>query len=96
MAGDTKERILGAALELFAYGGYCGTSMNDIAESLGITKAALYKHYKSKQEILDLIVQRMTELDYTRAAEYEMPGSEPDGFLLKSAEKSFEKLEKSA
>ena len=80
MAGDTKERILGAALELFAYGGYCGTSMNDIAESLGITKAALYKHYKSKQEILDLIVQRMTELDYKRAEEYEMPESEPDGF----------------
>ena len=41
MAGDTKERILETALELFAQNGYLGTSMNDIAGQLGITKAAL-------------------------------------------------------
>ena len=52
MAGDTKERILETALELFAQNGYLGTSMNDIAGRLGFTKAALYKHYTSKQEIL--------------------------------------------
>ena len=56
MAGDTKERILETALELFAQNGYLGTSMNDIAGRLGFTKAALYKHYTSKQEILDRIV----------------------------------------
>ena len=44
MAGDTKERILGVALELFAQSGYLGTSMSDIANRLGITKGALYKH----------------------------------------------------
>ena len=38
MAGETKERILEAALELFAQSGYSGTSMNDIAKQLGITK----------------------------------------------------------
>lgn len=43
MAGDTKERILETALELFAQNGYLGTSMNDIAQQLGFTKAALYK-----------------------------------------------------
>lgn len=80
MAGDTKERILEAALELFAQSGYLGTSMNDIAGQLGITKAALYKHYTSKQEILDRIVERMNEMDYERAAAYEMPETEPDGF----------------
>ena len=53
MAEGTKERILRTALELFAQNGYLGTSMNDIAGQLGITKAALYKHYASKQEILD-------------------------------------------
>lgn len=53
MSGDTKERILETALELFAQSGYLGTSMSDIAKQLGITKGALYKHYKSKQEILD-------------------------------------------
>ena len=80
MAGDTKERILETALELFAQSGYLGTSMNDIAKKLGITKAALYKHYTSKQEILDRIVERMNRMDYARAEEYEMPETEPDGF----------------
>ena len=64
MAGDTKERILETALELFAQNGYLGTSMNDIAQQLGFTKAALYKHYTSKQEILDRIVEHMNEMDY--------------------------------
>lgn len=39
MAGDRKERILDAALTLFARNGYIGTSMSDIAQSLGITNA---------------------------------------------------------
>ena len=80
MAGDTRERILETALELFAQNGYLGTSMSDIARQLGFTKAALYKHYTGKQEILDSIVERMNEMDYERAEEYEMPETEPDGF----------------
>lgn len=80
MAGETKERILETALELFAQSGYLGTSMSDIAARLGITKAALYKHYAGKQEILDRIVQRMNELDAARAAAYEIPGAAPEGF----------------
>ena len=80
MAIDTKERILEAALELFAQNGYLGTSMNDIAARLGFTKAALYKHYASKQEILDRIVERMNRLDDERAEAYEMPEAETDGF----------------
>ena len=80
MAEGTKERILRTALELFAQNGYLGTSMNDIAGQLGFTKAALYKHYASKQEILDKIVERMNKMDYERAEVYEMPETEPDGF----------------
>lgn len=80
MSGNTKERILEAALELFAVSGYKGTSMSDIASKLQITKGALYKHYLSKQEILDSIVERMNKTDYDRAEEYEMPETEPDGF----------------
>ena len=80
MAGDTKERIIDVALELFAQSGYLGTSMSDIAKQLGITKGALYKHYTGKQEILDSIVERMNRMDYERAEEYEMPETEPDGF----------------
>ena len=70
IAVETKERILETALELFAQNGYLGTSMSMIAERLGITKAALYKHYTGKQEILDRIVERMNELDRERAAQY--------------------------
>ena len=80
MAGNTKERILETALELFAQSGYLGTSMSDIAGELGITKGALYKHYTSKQDILSSIVERMNKMDYERAEEYEMPEAEPDGF----------------
>ena len=80
MAEGTKERILETALEMFAQNGYLGTSMNDIAGRLGFTKAALYKHYASKQEILDSIVERMNKMDYERAESYEMPEAEPDGF----------------
>lgn len=80
MAEGTKARILEAALALFAQNGYLGTSMSDIAGQLGITKAALYKHYASKQEILDRIVERMNEMDDERAKAYEMPETAPDGF----------------
>lgn len=80
MTAGTKERIMQAALELFAQKGYLGTSMNDIAVKLGITKAALYKHYSGKQEILDRIVERMNQMDYERAEEYDMPETQPDGF----------------
>lgn len=80
MAGDTKERIMESALNLFAQNGYPGTSMSDIANRLGITKAALYKHYNSKQEILNCIVERMNETDLERAREYEMPEAVPSDF----------------
>lgn len=80
MAGETKERILNTALALFSQRGYLGTSMSDIANELGMTKGALYKHYNSKQEILDRITARMGELDRERAQAYQMPDAEPDGF----------------
>ena len=70
---NTKERILEEALKLFAQSGYKGTSMNDIANRMGVTKAALYKHYKSKQEILDSIVKKMNRMDQERVKKYDMP-----------------------
>lgn len=92
MAEGTKERILDIALELFAQNGYLGTSMSDIAKQLGFTKAALYKHYASKQEILDQIVERMNRMDYERAEAYEMPETEPDGFAEAYMHTSIEKI----
>ena len=56
MAGETKKRIIETALALFSQSGYLATSMNDIAQQVGLTKAALYKHFSGKQEILDCII----------------------------------------
>ena len=49
---DTRERILDVALDLFTEQGYDGTSLRQIAEQLGVTKAALYYHFESKEDIL--------------------------------------------
>ena len=58
---DTKQRIRDVALELFADQGYDGTSLRQIAERLDITKAALYYHFKSKDEIVASVLQTMLE-----------------------------------
>jgi AcrR family transcriptional regulator len=50
--GDTRERIQSIALELFAEQGYEKTSLREIAERLGVTKAALYYHFRSKEDIV--------------------------------------------
>jgi AcrR family transcriptional regulator len=50
--GSTRERILDIALELFTEQGYDKTSLRDIAERLGTTKAALYYHFERKEDIL--------------------------------------------
>ena len=71
--GDTKEKILMTALRLFAKDGYEGVSVRNIAEELGMTKGALYRHYKNKRDIFDCIVERMIQVDAERAKQYEMP-----------------------
>jgi AcrR family transcriptional regulator len=50
--GDTRARIQRVALELFAEQGYDKTSLREIAERLEVTKAALYYHFKSKEDIV--------------------------------------------
>jgi AcrR family transcriptional regulator len=52
---DTRRRIQDVALELFTEKGYDATSLREIAERLGVTKAALYYHFKSKEEIVESI-----------------------------------------
>lgn len=57
----TKERIIEEALTLFSTNGFKGTSVKSIADAVGIKDASLYKHFKSKQEILDTIVESMKQ-----------------------------------
>jgi AcrR family transcriptional regulator len=58
--GDTRQRIQDVALELFAEQGYEKTSLREIAEHLDVTKAALYYHFKTKEEILVGIFEDLT------------------------------------
>jgi AcrR family transcriptional regulator len=54
---DTRARIQRVALELFAEQGYDKTSLREIAERLDVTKAALYYHFKSKEDIVHSLVE---------------------------------------
>lgn len=49
---QTRERIVTVALTLFAEKGYEATSLQDIANEMGLTKPAVFYHYRGKQEIL--------------------------------------------
>lgn len=66
---NRKEEILIVALHLFARDGYEAVSVSQIARALGITKGALYRHFKSKRDIFDCIVQRMEQGDSEQAAD---------------------------
>ena len=52
----TTERILEAALTLFAENGYDGTSVEQIVTEVGIKAPSLYKHYKGKEDILNALI----------------------------------------
>lgn len=59
--GNTRQRIQDVALELFAEQGYEKTSLREIAERLEVTKAALYYHFKTKEEIIVGIFTDLTK-----------------------------------
>lgn len=58
---DTRERAVKVAIELFTSRGYEQTSLRDIAERLEITKAALYFHFHSKEELLQAVLDSAME-----------------------------------
>jgi len=58
---SSKERIEHAALELFAKKGYGSTSISQIARAAGISKGLMYNYYKSKEALLEAIVQKSFE-----------------------------------
>ncbi len=62
VAASTRERILDVALDLFIEKGFDRTSLREIAERLGVTKAALYYHFASKDDILMALHMRLHEV----------------------------------
>lgn len=87
----TRENILHTALRLFARYGYEGVSVSTIAGELGMTKGALYRHYKNKRDIFDSIVKRMCRMDIERARRHEVPQEtfdrEPQAYRGASADR---------
>lgn len=73
---NTKEKILIIALRLFAIHGYEAVSVSQIAGELGMTKGALYKHYKNKRDIFNSIFEYVCQLDIERSQKTGVPEKE--------------------
>lgn len=68
-AEERKNEILDVAERLFSTKGFDHTSTNDILEEIGIARGTLYYHFKSKEDILDAMIARMTKQLLLQAAE---------------------------
>lgn len=68
-AKERKNEILDAAEELFGTRGFDQTSTNDILNRVGIARGTLYYHFKSKEEILDAVIERINSRLMAKAAE---------------------------
>ncbi len=68
-ASERKNEILDAAEELFAAKGYEETSTGDILDRVGIARGTLYYHFRSKEEILDALIERMGRTLIARAGQ---------------------------
>lgn len=83
-ATNTRSRILDAALDLFSEHGFDGTTLQQIADRLGFTKAAIYYHFPSKDDLLQALNEpAVTECEQLLAA-YEQMGDTPSrasGFI---------------
>jgi len=66
-AEERRNEILDAADELFTQKGFDGTSTNNILEKVGIARGTLYYHFKSKEDIMDALIERYTETMLTKA-----------------------------
>lgn len=59
MAKDTKEKLLQAALEMFSRNGYAGTNIRELSASLGLGKSSMYRHFESKEDIWNMVIDEM-------------------------------------
>lgn len=58
---DTRSRVLDVAMELISEKGYAATSTREVCERIGFTKAALYYHFKAKDDLLAALVQPLLD-----------------------------------
>ncbi|MCR5807871.1 MAG: TetR/AcrR family transcriptional regulator [Oscillospiraceae bacterium] len=90
--GNTKERLIMAALDLFSVKGYEGTSVEEIARAVGIKAPTMYKYLKSKEELLLILIDQ-SEKEYDNGMKqnlqvaYEInSGSELKNYAMKLIE----------
>ena len=72
---NTKKKILDEALTLFSKKGYANVFVADIAEAVGIKAPSLYKHYKSKKDIFNAILEEMKNNYDRRSSMLNMNGN---------------------
>ena len=80
----TKEKLLMTALNLFSKYGYDGVSISYLANELGVTKGAIYRHYESKQAIFDEIIQRVVKNDKDVAIKNDLPTEREGEYFVSS------------
>ena len=75
---NTKEQLIMAALELFSVKGYEGTSVEEIAKYVVIKAPTMYKHLKSKEELLQILVDKSEE-EYDNGIKQNLQGADEIG-----------------
>ncbi|WP_371483599.1 TetR family transcriptional regulator [Kitasatospora sp. NBC_00315] len=80
-AHRTREKVLTAAAEIFAAQGYSSTTLNAVAERIGMTKGALYGHFPSKSSLAWALINESRQTWTNLRAEYAAPGADPSGGL---------------
>ena len=71
-AKERKNEILDVAERLFCTKGFDNTSTNDILKEIGIARGTLYYHFKSKEEILDAMIERLSNEITSKATSIEL------------------------
>jgi len=83
-AGDTREALRQAALQLFARQGYAGTSIRAIAREVGLSESVLYAHFASKQAIFDAVLAQygpQSSADTLADVDPDLAETDPPQFL---------------
>ena len=60
-AADTRQRLIEVAVDLFTRHSFAGTSLQMIADEMGFTKAAIYYHFRTREELLAAVVEPIFE-----------------------------------
>ncbi|MDB5446241.1 MAG: hypothetical protein JWQ97_1558 [Phenylobacterium sp.] len=74
----TRGKILKAARDLFADGGYMSCTVGDIAERAGVSRASFYVHFATKQDLLREVVKRDLEGQSIPQMQLQLTGKDPD------------------